>query len=234
MAEDAPAPDHPGAVWHPSPNFGPRRHGGDPNLIVIHYTAMKSARAALDRLCDPAPADGGAVSAHYLVCERGEVWQMVAERDRAWHAGAGNWAGCEDVNSHSVGIELANDGDSPFAAPLMDTLEGLLTGIMTRWRIGPAGVIGHSDMAPGRKIDPGPRFDWRRLARQGLAVWPEQGAAGDFDADLAAIGYRAPEGADDALMLDTFRMRFRPWGRGPLTEADRCAARAVAAACRAG
>ncbi|WP_375691979.1 N-acetylmuramoyl-L-alanine amidase [Pseudooceanicola sp. LIPI14-2-Ac024] len=222
--------DAPGATWAPSPNFGPRRHGGAPSLVVLHYTAMPDATAALDRLRDPEPPEGlGPVSAHYLVSERGDLWQLVREADRAWHAGAGNWAGCEDVNSHSIGIELANTGAHPFAERQMAALEALLSGIMARWSIGPQGVIAHSDMAPGRKTDPGPRFDWRRLARQGLALWPEGDATpGDFDADLAAIGYRAPEGCSDTLLLDAFRLRFRPWATGPLTDADRAAARSLA------
>lgn len=231
-----------GAVWHPSPNFGARRHGGAPSLVVIHYTAMADAAAALDRLCDPEPPEGlGPVSAHYLVGERGELWQMVREADRAWHAGAGDWGGCRDVNSHSIGIELANDGKSPFAEPQMRALEGLLAGIMGRWTIGPEGVLAHSDMAPGRKSDPGPRFDWRRLALRGLALWPEPCLAGedDFAADLRTIGFRAPEGAGDDLralegagddlLLEAFRLRFRPWGRGPLCDADRQAARGLRA-----
>ena len=92
---------------------------------------------------------------------------------RAWHAGAGEWAGITDVNSHSIGIELANTGFQPFPEAQMAGLESLLRGVMDRWQIGPEGVIAHSDMAPERKSDPGPRFDWRRLALQGLSVWPE-------------------------------------------------------------
>ncbi len=219
-----------GAIWHPSPNFGARRHGGAPSLVVLHYTAMASAEAALARLCDPEPPAGlGPVSAHYLISERGRVWQMVREEDRAWHAGAGNWRGCEDVNSHSIGIELANDGTTPFPEPQMAALERLLPPVLHRWDIGPEGVIGHSDMAPGRKVDPGPRFDWRRLALRGLALWPGVAGPGAFDEDLAAIGYRLPEGAEAGLLLAAFRMRFRPWARGPLSEADRQAARALAA-----
>lgn len=200
---------------------------------MLHYTAMRRAADALERLCSPTPPEGlGPVSAHYLISEAGQIWQMVREADRAWHAGAGNWRGCEDVNSHSIGIELANDGTAPFPEPQMAALEALLPGVMARWRIGPEGVIGHSDMAPGRKIDPGPRFDWRRLARRGLALWPEAAGAGeaaaDFAADLAAIGYRRPGDAPEDLLLQAFRLRFRPWGRGPLCEADRRAARGVA------
>ena len=163
------APDMaPRALTHPSPNFGPRRDGARPVLVVLHYTAMAIAQAALDRLCDPEAE----VSAHYLIAADGTLCSLVAEEKRAWHAGAGAWGGIADVNSRSIGIELDNDGASPFPAPLMTTLEALLAGILDRWRIGPAGVIAHSDMAPGRKSDPGPRFDWQRLARGGLAVWP--------------------------------------------------------------
>lgn len=153
------------AIWHPSPNFGPRRNGLVPELVVIHYTAMDSAQAALDRLCDPAFE----VSAHYLIGADATIWQMVDEAERAWHAGAGAWLGCEDVNSRSIGIELDNRGNHPFSEPQMAVLEPLLSGIMDRWSIPASGIIGHSDSAPGRKIDPGPRFDWARLVRQGLA-----------------------------------------------------------------
>jgi N-acetylmuramoyl-L-alanine amidase len=133
------------------------------------------------------------------------------------------------VNFHSIGIELANDGTTPFPEPQMAALERLLPPVLHRWDIGPEGVIGHSDMAPGRKVDPGPRFDWRRLALRGLALWPGVAGPGAFDEDLAAIGYRLPEGAEAGLLLAAFRMRFRPWARGPLSEADRQAARALAA-----
>ncbi|WP_233155079.1 N-acetylmuramoyl-L-alanine amidase [Sedimentitalea arenosa] len=205
--------------WQPSPNFGPRRDGLTPELIVIHYTAMSSAEAALARLCDPAAE----VSAHYLIAGDGRVWQMVEEMQRAWHAGAGRWGGQGDVNSRSVGIELDNDGTYPFSDPQMRALEGLLAGIMDRWRIGPAGLIGHSDMAPDRKFDPGPRFDWVRLARQGLAVWPGQDACGegDFIADAARFGYDPEYGAD--AVLAAFRARFRPFATGPLCAADTAA-----------
>jgi len=152
-------------VWVPSPNFGARRNGLTPTLIVLHYTAMTPAAAAIERLCDPAYE----VSAHYVIGEGGELWQLVEEHKRAWHAGAGSWRGQDDINSRSIGIEMVNDGQSPYAARLMITLEALLPQIMARWGISAAGVIGHSDMAPGRKIDPGPHFDWARLEAKGLA-----------------------------------------------------------------
>lgn len=194
---------------------------------MIHYTAMADCDAALRALCDPLRE----VSAHYLIRRGGEVVALVDEDLRAWHAGAGAWAGRGDVNSRSIGIELDNDGTSPFAAPLMDALEGLLAGIMGRWAIAPHGVIGHSCMAPGRKIDPGPRFDWQRLARRGLALWPDNRAAspldmGRFRSDALAYGF--PD-LDDALLLTAVRLRFRYGAKGPLDGRD-CAIMAEMAA----
>lgn len=210
-----------------SPNSGPRRDGLMPELVVIHYTAMQDCDAALRALCDPARE----VSAHYLIRRGGEVLALVDEAQRAWHAGAGQWQGRGDVNSRSIGIELDNDGATPFAAPLMDALERLLPGILARWSIGPQGVIGHSCMAPGRKIDPGPRFDWQRLARQGLALWPAGRAASPLDADqfrADALAYGFPDLEDD-LLLHAVRLRFRHGALGPLDGRD-CAIMAEMAA----
>lgn len=204
-----------------SPNCGPRRDGLRPTLIVLHYTAMLSAEAAAARLCDPEAE----VSAHYLISARGEILRLVPEALRAWHAGAGCWAGQGDVNSRSIGIELDNRGDHPFAEPQMAALEVLLRGIMARWQILPEGVIGHSDMAPGRKCDPGPRFDWARLARQGLAraapPAPAQTAGCSTDAFLAAAraaGFTADVPLES--LLAATRLRFAPWRSGPLQAAD--------------
>lgn len=206
-------------VWHPSPNAGRRRNGAQPELIVLHFTAMESAEAACERLCDRAAE----VSAHYLIAADGRLWQLVAEEDRAWHAGAGSWGGAADVNSRSIGVELDNDGHAPFAAPLMSVLEPLLARLMADWAIPPERVIGHSDMAPERKDDPGRRFDWRRLARQDLAVWPQPDAAPEppdpagFLAAARRFGY--PDAGID-LVLEAVRQRFRPWAAGPLSAAD--------------
>ncbi|MDM7932830.1 N-acetylmuramoyl-L-alanine amidase [Tabrizicola sp.] len=204
-------------LTHPSPNFGERRGGQRPELVVLHYTAMASCAEALERLCDPVAE----VSAHYLIDCDGTVLSLVAEEFRAWHAGAGVWGGRGDVNSRSIGIELANPGAQPFSARQMAALEALLRGILSRWSLPPHAVIGHSDMAPDRKADPGPRFDWRRLALAGLSVWPEPAEPGDLAADLVAFGY--PDLPMETL-LAAFRLRFRPWATGPLDATDRALA----------
>lgn len=198
-----------------SPNHGERRGGAKPHLIVLHYTGMASFAEARERLCDPLHE----VSAHWLVDADGRAEQLVDEARRAWHAGAGAWGAVTDVNSASIGIELQNPGHMPFAEPQMAALEYLLAGIMARWGIGPEGVIAHSDMAPTRKADPGKHFDWRRLALSGLSVWPRagQGTAAAFVLNARRFGY--PE-ADEATLLHAFRLRFRPWGKGPLDDVD--------------
>ena len=207
---------------HPSPNFGERRLGATPDLIVLHYTAMASAKAAIARLCDPEFE----ISAHYLVSATGNVIQLVDEAQRAWHAGAGSWGECNEVNSRSIGIELANDGYSAFPAAQMKTLEKLLGAVMDRWRIPPERVIGHSDMAPGRKSDPGPQFDWQRLAHRGLSVWPHSkdivppsdGRADEFRRFAAAFGYTSNSASDGVFVA--FRQRFRPQAEGALEATD--------------
>ena len=199
----------------PSPNFGERRGGATPSLIVIHYTAMASCADAMARLCNPEAE----VSAHWLISETGQTHALVDESLRAWHAGAGEWAGVGDVNSHSIGIELANRGNHPFPELQLTALEILVGGIMARWAIPPHRIIAHSDMAPSRKGDPGARFDWQRLARQGLSVWPQPAQAhpSAFVPALRAFGY--PD-APDADLLSAFRLRFRPWATGPLDATD--------------
>ena len=207
----------------PSPNHGERRGSQTPDLVVIHYTGMADCASARARLCDPAAE----VSAHWLIDTDGTTEALVPEDRRAWHAGAGAWHGRADVNSHSIGIELANPGDRPFPHPQMTALEGLLAAIMDRWAIPPHRVIAHSDLAPVRKTDPGPRFDWDRLARQGLALAPAEAVP---DAPLAAmldrIGYPA---ADPATRLSAFRLRFCPWNAGVENGQDRRIAAGVLA-----
>lgn len=211
-----------------SPNHGPRRDGLRPALIVLHYTGMRDCASARARLCDPAAE----VSAHWLLDEAGHAEALVPEALRAWHAGAGSWRGMADINSRSIGVEIVNPGDRPFPAAQMRGLADLLRAIMARWQIGPENIIAHSDMAPGRKEDPGPRFDWRLLALQGLAIWP--GGPGDPRTPLAVsldrIGYPP---APEETRLAAFRLRFRPMGQGPQTAEDRAMADAVAQLFRA-
>ncbi|MDE0524142.1 MAG: N-acetylmuramoyl-L-alanine amidase [Boseongicola sp.] len=201
-------------VDRPASCFGDRRSGAQIELVVIHYTAMESAEAALDRLCD----GEFEVSAHYLVGRDGTVFRMVCEDKRAWHAGAGSWAGRGDVNSRSIGIELDNDGTSQFTEPLMVSLEVLLADILHRHGLPPRAVIGHSDMAPGRKSDPGRHFDWRRLSEKGLSVWPAHLSGGDFMRDAAAFGY--PVDVGESAILSAFRQRFNPNASGCLSKDD--------------
>ncbi len=190
---------------------------------MLHHTALPDLATARAWLCDPARE----VSAHWLLAEDGTALALVDESRRAWHAGAGAWGDITDVNSASIGIEMQNPGDRPYPHAQLAGLERLLCGIMQRWSIPPRGVIGHSDMAPSRKQDPGPRFDWRRLALAGLSVWPD--GPGDpgrpLGQSLTAIGYPP---APDAPRLAAFRLRFRPWASGPETAEDRAMADAVA------
>ena len=202
-----------------SPNFGPRKGGLAPYLIVVHYTAMPNAQAALERLSDPAHE----VSAHYFLDQSGGAVQLVPEAQRAWHAGAGAWGGCTDINSASIGIELCNAGDHAFSSAQMQALKSLLKEVMQRWGVAAQGVIGHSDMAPGRKQDPGRWFEWQDLARDGLAVY--RGAPHShqlpFLEAAERFGYRRPEGANsEQTLLETLRQRFRPKATGPLGEDD--------------
>lgn len=220
-----------------SPNWGPRRHGRDPDLVVLHYTAMETAEAAVERLCDPAAE----VSAHYLIAEDGTTIALVDEDKRAWHAGIGLWGDLSDINSHSIGIELANQGpQSPapeFPPVQLAALVTLLSAILSRWNIPPERVIGHSDMAPFRKDDPGPYFDWKSLAGKGLSIWPSETELttgneaelwGRFIAAARTFGYHAPidldTGFEDERMwaetLVSFRLRFRPHTAGEITAHD--------------
>ena len=212
----------------PSPNFGDRRNALTPELVVLHYTGMETAEAALARLCSMEFE----VSTHYMIEESGRILSLVHENNRAWHAGEGAWGGAQDVNSRSVGIEIVNNGSVPYTASQMISLEALLPPILDRWAIPPEGVIGHSDLAVGRKSDPGPKFDWRRLALLGLSVWPNTRRrpkvdGGKFLSAAKEFGYSIPERGEFteclAQVLRAFRLRFLPWAAGPLNEHDMAA-----------
>jgi N-acetylmuramoyl-L-alanine amidase len=169
----------------PSPNHGERKSDGRPDMILLHYTGMVDAAAALERLCAP----GSDVSAHYLALEDGRVIQMVQENRRAWHAGISFWAGQTDINSCSIGIEIANPGHDfgypHFPKRQIAAVTALCRGIQTRYTIPPARVLGHSDVAPSRKQDPGEKFPWRTLWDSGVGHWANPAPISDAGAVLA-------------------------------------------------
>jgi N-acetylmuramoyl-L-alanine amidase len=201
----------------PSPNHGLRGEPPRIDMLVLHYTGMVSAPAALNRLCDPAAQ----VSAHYVVDEDGAIWRLVPEARRAFHAGRSCWAGESDLNLFSVGVEIVNPGHEwgyrPFPEPQMTAVERLCRDILVRHPIPPCRIVGHSDIAPDRKTDPGELFDWRRLARAGIGIWPAPAgrlATVPVDraqavAGLRAIGYGTPP-APEASVIAAFQRRFLP------------------------
>ncbi|WP_244597990.1 peptidoglycan recognition protein family protein [Roseitalea porphyridii] len=218
-----------GATVRPSPNFGERRTDDAPHLIVLHYTGMATGPAAEDWLCAPESE----VSSHYLVHEDGGIVQMVPEEKRAWHAGRSFWRGIADVNSASVGIEIANGGHAfglpDYPEPQIAAVVTLVAAIMARHGIGAHDVIAHSDVAPGRKQDPGERFPWGRLAEAGAAIHaapvPVGGgrffAPGDVGEPVAALqsmlglyGFDTdPDGVfgeKTRIQIEAFQRRHRP------------------------
>lgn len=204
-----------------SPNHGPRRGTGPVDMLVLHYTGMATAQDSLDRLRDPEAS----VSSHYLIDTDGTVHRLVAEEFRAWHAGLAYWRGETDVNSRSIGIELQNVGDAPFPEVQIDALITLARAILARHPIRPIGVVGHSDVAPDRKIDPGELFPWGHLARAGIGVFPDTGIDTDRSLDdlLTEIGYDPSAEA----RIAAFQRRFRPERIDGIADGD-CARRAAA------
>lgn len=203
------------ARWleRPSPNHGPRPDGVGVELLILHYTGMPTAESALGRLCDPAAQ----VSAHYTVDEDGTVYAHVREDRRAWHAGLSSWRGRADVNSRSIGIEIVNPGHEfgyrPFPAVQMAAVADLCLDIMGRHGIAPADVLGHSDIAPARKEDPGELFDWRGLAARGIGLWPPPVAAddsADSAEDVAALLGRYGYDTAESRALLSFQRHFHP------------------------
>jgi N-acetylmuramoyl-L-alanine amidase len=167
LASDSPV----AARVFPSPNHGERREGRRPDILILHYTGMPDSSEALQWLCNPVAQ----VSSHYFVFEDGHVLQLVPEARRAWHAGVSSWDGESDINSRSIGIEIANPGHPgglpAFPDPQIEAVIALSRDIITRWRIPAQRVLAHSDVAPGRKQDPGEAFPWRRLFEAGIGHW---------------------------------------------------------------
>lgn len=198
-----------------SPNFDERRA----NYVILHYTSSDEAGRALRTLTDPASK----VSAHYLISRDGTIYSLVDERARAWHAGVSSWGGNQDINSASIGIELDNNGREAFAPPLMESLYALLADLKERFSIPTPNFIGHSDVAPRRKVDPGAQFPWRDLAARGYGVWCEPPyrvpPAADGATLLAAVGYDI---SDESAAINAFKLHFVP-DADPheLTDSDR-------------
>ena len=199
-------------IWTPSPNFGERTL--PVSILVLHYTGMKTGAAAIDWLANPASK----VSSHYLVDEDGQLVYMVREEQRAQHAGLSHWRGITDVNSASIGIEIVNPGHEfgyrAFPEEQMDTVIRLVAEIVRTFSIQPRNVVGHSDIAPARKQDPGELFDWERLAKLGLAVpRPTDNLVdpGWSDAAFLLALERFGYGITDApAAVVAFQRRFRP------------------------
>ncbi|MGM4986825.1 N-acetylmuramoyl-L-alanine amidase [Tardiphaga sp. 841_E9_N1_2] len=213
----------------PSPNFGERNKGLVPDMIVLHYTGMPDPEGAIARLCSA----GTDVSAHYIVLEDGRIVQTVPEAKRAWHAGVGFWAGEEDINSCSIGIEIINRGHDwgypDFPSRQIAAVTALCRGIMLRHDLQPHRVLGHSDVSPSRKKDPGEKFPWHSLANSGVGHWVmpapivrgetmKLGTAGDdvlaLQHALARYGYGIEtDGQYNAPTMEVvtaFQRHFRP------------------------
>jgi N-acetylmuramoyl-L-alanine amidase len=213
----------------PSPNVDERPGGVD--MLILHYTGMQTAQAAIDRLRDPVAR----VSSHYVVDEDGSVARLVPEHLRAWHAGVSFWRGRRVLNDVSVGIEIVNPGHEwgyrAFPDAQIAAVRALCLEILARHPIPAWHVVGHSDVAPDRKQDPGELFPWRDLARAGIGVWPEgDGGAGDFSEALAAIGYDVAPGAPvPAHVVTAFRRHWHPERVGGEADAETLARAAALA-----
>ncbi len=210
-------------INHPSPNFDARKDGRI-KYLILHYTGMATGQEALDRLCDAEAA----VSAHYLIEEDGRVFSLVDEEMRAWHAGVSKWEDDVDINDLSVGIEIVNTGHpypgyesvyKPFTEKQMQALIPLAQSIVKRHEIKACHVVGHSDVAWRRKIDPGELFDWKRLSEEGVGLWPrKQTSTGDEEVNLdifmnrlSQYGYDTEGWKEDATQLiSAFQRHFRP------------------------
>jgi N-acetylmuramoyl-L-alanine amidase len=193
----------PDVVDHPSPNFNTRN--GEVNMIIAHYTGMKSAKAALSRLCDPTAE----VSAHYMIDDDGKIYRLVANEKRAWHAGRSHWAGQEDINSCSLGIELVNPGHEfgyrEFPETQIASFMDLCRELAMVYRVPRYRILCHSDIAPNRKQDPGELFPWQRLYGGGIGFWP----SADFKPKKTGRRYRV---GNDGSEIRAIRDNFRKFG----------------------
>lgn len=215
-------------------------------MIIIHYTGTRTADEALNRFRDPAPTDAiGRISPHYMIGANAEIYAIVDEDKRAWHAGRAAWGNCTDINSASIGIEIWNSGHEynfeEFISAQIDTLIKLITNIRSRWNIPDKNILGHSDVAPGRKLDPGEKFPWVQLAAAGVGLMPHvfpspqpspAGGEGAFWDGLHRYGYTYTDDKD--ILLAAFRRHFLPHlvsaGGAPTAEDSRALASLIAQA----
>ncbi len=209
-------------IINPSPNYDERK-SGKIKYLILHYTGMATGKEALDRLCDPEAS----VSAHYLIEEDGQIFSLVDEEKRAWHAGVSKWEEDTDINDLSIGIEIVNTGHpypgyesvyQHFPEAQMEALIPLAQGIVRKHNIKPWHVLGHSDVAWRRKIDPGELFDWQRMATEGVGLWPgntnlddEVLSQSEFLQALTEFGYDTDiNDADISELISAFQRHYRP------------------------
>ena len=202
-------------VAAPSPNFDARAKNTPVDILVLHYTGMQSAADAVARLCDPEAK----VSAHYTVDEDGTIYAHVPEDSRAWHAGLSYWAGARDINARSIGIEIVNPGHEfgyrSFPDRQIEAVIALALDVFARFPIPPERVLGHSDVAPARKMDPGELFPWGALSLEGVGLWPQTRKTRldvPFTDGLRAFGYglRPEMDVADATVTEAFQRHWRP------------------------
>lgn len=212
-------------IWRPSPNCEPRRGCKLPEMIVLHYTGTATAEEAACYYLNHAEDENtGRISAHYMIDRDGSVTQFVDDLMRAWHAGRSYWRGERDINSRSIGIELVNPGHEniyePFHEAQITALIQLCNELSGKYHIAPEYILGHSDIAPGRKLDPGELLDWKRLAEEGAGRWPEECdvhiACENVHEALMGVGYD-PEASPDEV-LKAFRLHYVPEAFGDTGE----------------
>lgn len=206
----------------PSLNFDDRAGGQLPSMIVLHYTGTRTAEEARDRFCDDVPMDLiGRISPHYMIDGEAQIYQFVDEGKRAWHAGRAAWGSATDINSASIGIEIWNTGHEydfeDFIPEQIDAVIDLIHDIRSRWEIPDKNILGHSDVAPGRKLDPGEKFPWRKLSAAGIGVMPSVSLGHSADSELGMTGFFKglrdfgyTYTPDEQTLLTAFRRHFLP------------------------
>ncbi len=205
-------------IQAPSVNFDERRQ--PLSMLVLHYTGMQTGQAALERMCDPEAK----VAAHYMVEEDGRIFQLVDESKRAWHAGVGTWRGLDDINSRSIGIEIVNGGHDyglpDFPEIQIDAVIALCRDVLSRHQILQSDIVGHSDIAPGRKDDPGEKFPWEKLAHAGIGLWPDENkkalSVGSVEL-LSEIGYGLNASPSDQEITSVIRAFQQRWMQDNVT-----------------